>query len=404
MTTRYADPFGPPWKVSWIRLLIHWKGSIFQFIWIEWLLVTLVAAGVCTFVIYWFDRYQDLQAWRRDTELLANSLDYVTQRFQAAISLMLGFYTITLYNRWWSVKGKMQAVSSSIKDIALQLAMMRAVEQFEEIEEHVENGKSENFFSNNEKSSSTISLPAALNNAEPTTPNRSKRKVTSSPTPTRSTIQYRNTAKHVRLTMVRWVNLAHALAVKDLFEQNPNDFSTMNRLQNMGLITDTEIKHLQSSLPSHDRYGKTAKTAKRRDPQRQYDIPIAWVYEWIYQLDQSEHFCLPPILISILNSSLVNIRENLDALFMYRDTPVPLFYRQLVTLTIRLYMVIFLCGDAMMALQHVVDVAKEDVVFIDIDGGINILEVFGQVDLSALLKTSYYILIPFSFEYFVFVG
>ena len=152
--------------------------------------------------------------------------------------------------------------------------------------------------------------------------------------------------------MVRWVNLTHALAVKDLFEQNPNEFSTMKGLQNLGLITDEEIKHfkhLQPFFPSHDRYGKPM-TCKGRDPPRQYDIPIAWVYEWIYQLEQSDRFCMAPNLLSILNSSLVNIRENLDALFMYRDTPFPLFYRQLVTLTIRLYLIIFLCGDTMTAL------------------------------------------------------
>ena len=41
----------------------------------------------------------------------------------------------------------------------------------------------------------------------------------------------------------------------------------------------------------------------------------------------------------------------------------------------------------MTALQHVVDMAKEDVVVTDIDGGITSMEVYGQVHLYALLKT-----------------
>jgi hypothetical protein len=370
----------------------------------EWIIVTLAAAGFCAFVIYWFDTYQDLHSWRQDTELLAHALDYVTQRFQAAISLMLGFYTITLYNRWWSVRGKMQSVSSSIKDIALQLAMTRAVEQFEEQVKQVDCGQNEKSPSNKSQSISTLSPPSPPNKAESTTPGKKpKRRNTPPPTPTKSTILYRNTAKHVRLTMVRWVNLAHALAVRDLFEQNPNEFSVMERLQNMGLITDEEIIHLQSSLPLHYRDSRSS-IFKRRDPHRQYDIPIAWVYEWIYQLDQSDHFMLAPILLSILNSSLVNIRENLDALFMYRDTPVPLFYRQLVTITIRLYMIIFLIGDGLMALQHVTDIAMADEFDVNIERGAATIEGFSHPDLSALLKTAYYMLIPFTFEYFVFVG
>jgi hypothetical protein len=65
------------------------------------------AAAFCMLAgIFWFDHYKDLQSWRRNTELLSNALDYVTQRFQAAIGMMLGFYTITLYNRWWSLRGE----------------------------------------------------------------------------------------------------------------------------------------------------------------------------------------------------------------------------------------------------------------------------------------------------------
>lgn len=402
MALRYTDPFGPPWKFSWFRLLLHWAGSIFQFLWIEWFFATLAAAGACTLMVYWFDYYQDLQAWRRDTELLAHALDYVTQRFQAAISLMLGFYTITLYNRWWSVRGKMQAASSSIKDIALQLAMIKAVDRFEESVEDQAEDDGDQTPSTSETSNSMPRHPLASDGAEPTPPEKPKRKTLAPPTPTRSTIRYKNTARHVRLTMVRWINLAHALAVRDLIERKPNEFSTMEDLQNLGLINDKEINNLQLSLPKHEPDPRSVNANRQLDPPRQYDIPIAWVFEWIYQLNQSDHFNMAPILISILNASLVNIRENLDALFMYRDTPVPMFYRQLVTLTIRLYMIIFLIGDGIIALQHVVDIATEEVVNMDLDGGAT--TTVGDQNLSTLLKTAYYMIIPFSFEYFVFVG
>jgi hypothetical protein len=302
----------------------------------------------------------------------------------------------------------MQEISSSIKHIALQLAMIRAVEvelvDEDEQEEKVENGKNSKSSWNNETSSSTLSPTSVL--VVPTTPDKPERKTIPPSTPTESSFQYRKTANHVKQTMVRWVNLAHALAVRDLFEQYPNEFSDVKRLQNLGFITEEESKHLQTSFPSHDRYGKSTISNKRQlwDSHRPFDIPIAWAYEWINQLDQSDHFQLAPVVLSILNSTLVNLRENLDVLFMYRDTPVPLFYRQLVTFTVRMYMIIFLIGDGIMALQNVVDIAIQEVVVTDIDGGTTTTEVFNQPPLSALLKTAYYMLIPFAFEYFVFVG
>ena len=110
MTVRYPDPFGPLWRFNYVRVLLQWSGSIFQYLIWEWFIVVGAAAASITVWIYVFDYSKDLQSWRQNTELLRHAIDYITVRFQAAISLMLGFYTMTLFNRWWAVRLAMQDI------------------------------------------------------------------------------------------------------------------------------------------------------------------------------------------------------------------------------------------------------------------------------------------------------
>eukprot|EP00978_Attheya_sp_CCMP212_P046254 scaffold380575_cov71-Attheya_sp.AAC.1 len=52
MTQLYTDPFGPPWKLNWLRLILHWKGSLMQFFWVELIFATLITTIAIS--IYYF--------------------------------------------------------------------------------------------------------------------------------------------------------------------------------------------------------------------------------------------------------------------------------------------------------------------------------------------------------------
>lgn len=91
---KYTDPFGPAWQMPWLRMMLQWKGSIFQFLWIEFTVAVSIYALVLTVMYLALRNVQDLQP---EKEVHLKFFGFVTGRFQAAISLMLGFYTSTTY-------------------------------------------------------------------------------------------------------------------------------------------------------------------------------------------------------------------------------------------------------------------------------------------------------------------
>jgi predicted membrane chloride channel (bestrophin family) len=65
---------------------------------------------------------------RRDVKVSEELLSHVfylrviIARFQAALSLMLGFYTSTIYGRWWAIRDVEGVVIGRINDLAPHIA------------------------------------------------------------------------------------------------------------------------------------------------------------------------------------------------------------------------------------------------------------------------------------------
>ena len=141
-----------------------------------------------------------------------------------------------------------------------------------------------------------------------------------------------------------------------------------------------------------------------RSRRRRYDIPVAWFYEYMYEIEQHEAIRVPPVCLGILDRSVSRMRQSLDILYVFKETQVPVMYRQMVQMTVRLYMVIFLIGDGLLALYHGITLAEQEAE--------NVLEEFGEEaeekylreNLPKYFNSLYYMILPFAFEYFVFVG
>lgn len=54
------------------------------------------------------------------------------------------------------------------------------------------------------------------------------------------------TGSEVRMNLVRWLNLAHALTVGDLYEKQPNEFTSLEDLVEFGLLASKEYEYLKS--------------------------------------------------------------------------------------------------------------------------------------------------------------
>jgi hypothetical protein len=124
MTVQYTDPFRPAWQTPWLRMMLQWKGSIFQFLWIEFTVAVSVYALVLTI---WYLALRVVQDGDLppEKEAVFEAFGFVNCRFQAAISLMLGFYTSTIYNRWWKVRDvEGVVVIGRVNDLAVQIAAL----------------------------------------------------------------------------------------------------------------------------------------------------------------------------------------------------------------------------------------------------------------------------------------
>jgi predicted membrane chloride channel (bestrophin family) len=105
-------------------MMLQWKGSIFQFLWIEFTVAVSVYALVLTVMVFGFERRARWRPAARKRGGLLKLFGFVTGRFQAAISLMLGFYTSTTYTRWWEVRAVEGVVIGRVNDLAAQIAAL----------------------------------------------------------------------------------------------------------------------------------------------------------------------------------------------------------------------------------------------------------------------------------------
>ncbi len=316
MTVSYVDPFGPPWKCGATRLMLQWQGSILQCIGTELIIALSVAV---LFMGLWLNRFMsastDVSEFLDRNTILIHALDYITQRFQAALSMMLGFYTTIMYNRWWRVRNVENDVMSGIKSCSIYV------------------GSYVNTKSNDDQE---CAASTGL------------------------------TRDEVVSTMVRWVNLAHAIAVGEIYEKKDNIFFNLGSLVDMGLMTSEE-KELLDSSPA------------------KYDLPFRWFADLLDKIVRSENFSLPvPPALAMINTSITRTRSALDNLHMYKTTPVPLAYRQLVNTTVRFYIIILILNEGLAALSLAYEA--------------------GAGNPNDHMHSVFWMILPFLFEYFLFVG
>jgi len=302
MTVKYVDPFSPGLTFNWTRVIFLGKrGGLLHIISKELLLSTaLCAAGVT--IIY----VATTNGPERDVSDIVlgfeDAVSYVATRFQAALSLMLGFYSTTLYNRWWTVREKEAVVMGRIHDISVQISGLIRDE----------------------------------NDSEK--------------------------AAEVRSNLLRWVNLSHAIAIGEVYEKQPNCFGTLERLRGMGLATNAEHNLLSEQPRSH------------------YLAPFVWFTNLVGELKGKGLYGIDIATTQVLADNITQIRGNLAYLYLYRDIQVPLIYREQVNFTVRFYMLIVFFSSIAR------EVAAED------------------NDTSELSKRAFWVILSFSFEYFLFVG
>ena len=211
MARLYPDPFGPPWKFQWVRTLCAWEGGIFQLFWIEWLCATAICA-LCLTITFFALRDNNATEIPDTVVSLAEACDFVANRFQAALGLMLGFFTVQCFARWREVRNTANGVFRTINNLALQIAwnlpdaiLLDAVEEHEESEEKKHDSSEDEVY-------------------KETYP----------------------TVDSIRTKLVRWLNLSHAIVVGQLYETKDFDFCSLEKIRENGLATELEYKVLKA--------------------------------------------------------------------------------------------------------------------------------------------------------------
>jgi len=298
MTVQYTDPFGPAWRFQWLQLIFTWHGSIFQSFWLE-LFIAVATSAVALSIVYVTTRDREVGNWPDGLEHLAEVVAFIGRRFQAALAMMLGFYTSTMYGRWTAVRNKEGEALRKINDIALRIAWKVKEGHARSMEQNGSKDKDTNDEGHQRLSNGSVHVNVSHDE------NASKDKDTNNES------QQRLSSRSVRTNLVRLINLAHAIVVGDLFEKRDNQFSSLEKLLDYGFATKKEYEFL-----------KAQKTDCR------FHAPLVWFQETISGLVENE-FVGP----------IIDIRAALADLYMFRNEPVPLIYRQMVNVAVRLYMI-----------------------------------------------------------------
>lgn len=285
MTVQYIDPFGPPWRFQWLRMIFAWKGGIFQSFWLEWFIAVVVCVLALT-ISYVATKDRDVDDWPDTLETLAEVVAFIGRRFQAAIGMMLGFYTSTMYGRWTAVVDKEQEAQRRINDVALRIAWSikesndgRKGHKDEEKDEHAvmyDNGQQQ--------------------------------------------------SRRIRTKLVRLMNLSHAIVIGQLYEKPDNDFSSLDKLLACGLATKKEYDFLNGQSTDF-----------------KFVAPLVWFQDIIRKMVENKTFGFDSGKLGFeFGGLIVDLRGALSDLYTLRNQPVPLIYRQMVNVVIRMYMFMLL--------------------------------------------------------------
>lgn len=337
MTQQYVDPFGAPWSFAWIRLLCQWRGGIFQMLWVEWLIAVSVCALALTGVyLGWKD---DQDGLRPSIQSLYEAVTFVARRFQAAIALMLGFYTMQAFNRWREARNIEGDAMGAINNLALQISGRIRDNVLDDVNEEQDDGREQ---ANEDNRSNG-------NNADTKSNGRNADVI------------------NVRLKLIRFLNLSHALVVGDVYEMKHNAFASLDNLVNYGLATPKEARFL----------GK-------QESRYKYVAPIMWYINLLENLQRKDLYGVDAGTVNALSGGAVQIRRLLADLYGVKDLPIPLSYRQLTNMTVRLYMIFLLIAAILFEMSQ--------------EG------YYESISRGSLSRGSFWIIMVYAFEYFLFIG
>jgi len=144
--------------------------------------------------------------------------------------------------------------------------------------------------------------------------------------------------------------------------KQPNEFSSLERLCEYGLLTPQEYEYMRQTTLTR------------------YIAPFAWFLSLVQELKDKGYCGVDNATLRIFCDSITSIRGSLAYLYLYHAVPIPLAYRQLVNWTVRTYMVFFAVAGCLRSI-------------IDDDG-----------NLGGLTPSVFLLLLPFSFELFMFLG
>lgn len=339
MTVQYIDPFGPPWHFRFVRLVGFWRGSIWQFLWAE----LLLAMALCSLVLFMWIALFGGKSIYEITSIVKEFVEdvrYIHSRFQAAMALMLGFYTSTIYGRWWRVRELIGTIVDKINDTTVQIVAL--------IQDNPQNVTMDHAETTGD------SAEEIENKAE----GKGKRSFRTAKTVDAAT---------VRRNAVRYLNLSHALLVGDLFEKEKNQFTGLESLHECGLLTLQEYDSLDSM-----------------SPRNRHAIPLVWLLELTNEtMSDTQSYHIGSSLLFNITGNVSGIRGAMADLYMYQNTPMPLAYVQLVNFAVRFYILTVMFVGGLEALY-----GEQD----------------GSLTVCQCTAALYWFLLPFCFEYFLFVG
>lgn len=259
MTQLYPDPFGAPWRLPWLRMMLQWKGGILQIFLLEWLCaITVCALVILAVYLAWKDNPPDLTVSHNIYSLI-EATTFVARRFQAAIALMLGFYSMQNFNRWREVRNVEGNAMGNINDLALQIAWRLRGER-----------------SAADSKARPETSPEEKKDSGPETPRNDIANVTG-----------------VRLKLIRWLNLSHALVVGDVYD-GKNEFAFLENLVKYGLATKEECAFLKSF-----------------DSRYKYVAPYLWFIDLVESLERKELYGVNEGTVNLMASGIVGVRRML---------------------------------------------------------------------------------------------
>lgn len=298
-------------------------------LWVEWCIAVSVCALSLTAVYFALVGDEDAII-PQNVKSLTEAVTFVARRFQAAIALMLGFYTMQAFNRWKEARIISVNAMGTINDLALQIAW-----RIRDIETETLNNDTEE-----EKRHEQANLDTKSNDS-----NGSNASVID-----------------VRLKLIRWLNLSHALVVGDVYEMKYNAFSSIENLVAYGLATKKEAVFLEAQ---ESRY--------------KYVAPFLWFMTLAEELQRKELHGVNAGTVNTLSGGAVVIRRHLADLYAVKDVPIPLSYRQLTNMTVRMYMIMLLIAAVL-------------------------FEKSQEYQYGQLSSGAFWIIMVYAFEYFLFVG